>query len=518
MNRAAFSRLVGSAARLWRDTDGIILPYATVMLTVFVGMSALAIDATRFMSLQTQLQKAADAAAIAGAAELDRLTTSTTRATRAINNLLINSDLFTGQNVQISTIRFLSSLPASDNTAIGSGNVTCSGSCTNAQSVASRFVEVTVTPVTMPTIFPVSYLFGSAANSVTTGAQAVAGYDGVSCGLTPMFVCNPYEQAGDPYDLATWRLEQANADPTTKRKLLKLRDSDNNAGTWGPGDFGYLTPEPGTLPNDGCFSGTSGAIATAMAADRPQICVRQNGVDLQPGNTTNGKDGLNTRFGLYSNSTSATCRANYPPDLNVRKAYIPGGGPSGTDWCTADADGQTNGANPQWPNGQYSQTLGVDSCFLTNSCSPANIGAASWDCQTYWNTNHASSGAGAPAGCGTAATTTISRYDVYQDEINRGLLNDTPTTQSNLLKRETAAPQCNAAAARANRRIMYVAIINCASSPVTIQSNAQNVPVAAFAKVFLTVPVPNSGTPYAEFLGLVERGDGVIFDQVQLYR
>jgi hypothetical protein len=65
-----------------------------------------------------------------------------------------------------------------------------------------------------------------------------------------------------------------------------------------------------------------------------------------------------------------------------------------------------------------------------------------------------------------------------------------------------------------------VAVINCASSPVTIQSNAQNVPVAAFARFFLTVAPPEAAQakPYAEFQGIIQRGEGLINDQVQLYR
>jgi len=51
------SRLVTS---FWRDGGGMILPYVAIMLTVIVGMAALALDGGRFMSLQTQMQAAAD--------------------------------------------------------------------------------------------------------------------------------------------------------------------------------------------------------------------------------------------------------------------------------------------------------------------------------------------------------------------------------------------------------------------------------------------------------------------------
>jgi Flp pilus assembly protein TadG len=61
-----------SARKLQDDSDGVILPYVAIMLAVIIGLSALAFDASRLMSIQTQLQNGADALTLAGAAELDR--------------------------------------------------------------------------------------------------------------------------------------------------------------------------------------------------------------------------------------------------------------------------------------------------------------------------------------------------------------------------------------------------------------------------------------------------------------
>ena len=77
-------RVAQSIRALWRDTDGVILPYVTLMLVVIIGVSVLALDGSRYMSLQTQLQNGADALALAGAAELDRTPTAIERANRAI--------------------------------------------------------------------------------------------------------------------------------------------------------------------------------------------------------------------------------------------------------------------------------------------------------------------------------------------------------------------------------------------------------------------------------------------------
>src|SRR5438046_6097403 len=101
------ARIEQSVKALWGDTAGVILPYVTLMLVVIIGVSVLALDGSRYMSLQTQLQNGADALALAGAAELDRTPTAIERATRAINRLTTNSSLFgseSDRNVRVARI------------------------------------------------------------------------------------------------------------------------------------------------------------------------------------------------------------------------------------------------------------------------------------------------------------------------------------------------------------------------------------------------------------------------------
>src|SRR5436190_9294909 len=93
------------ARTLWNDTQGLILPYVTMMLVVIIGVSVLALDGARYMSLQTQLQNGADALALAGAAELDRLPDARTRAVMAIDRLLANRTQFGSErNVRVARV------------------------------------------------------------------------------------------------------------------------------------------------------------------------------------------------------------------------------------------------------------------------------------------------------------------------------------------------------------------------------------------------------------------------------
>src|SRR5499433_3615868 len=149
------AKITRSIKAFWGDTDGVILPYVTVMLVVIVGVSVLALDGSRYMSLQTQLQNGADALALAGAAELDRTPTAIQRATHAINRLIANSSLLgsgSDRNVRVARINFLRSLPSRDSDPILPGNRT------NDPTLAA-FVEVMVEPIALRTILPAS-IFG----------------------------------------------------------------------------------------------------------------------------------------------------------------------------------------------------------------------------------------------------------------------------------------------------------------------------------------------------------------------
>src|SRR5262245_31396818 len=116
MKRSRFFRHLGQiSTSFWYDTSGVILPYATVLLVAMVGVSLLALDGGRAYSLQTQLQNIADAAALAGAAELNRAPGARDRATNAINNLVSNR--LAGMDVTDVTLEspvFYETLPQAD--------------------------------------------------------------------------------------------------------------------------------------------------------------------------------------------------------------------------------------------------------------------------------------------------------------------------------------------------------------------------------------------------------------------
>ena len=326
----AFKEGKQSARAFWNDTSGVILPYVTVMLVVIVGLSVLALDGARLMSLQTQLQNGADALALAGAAELDRLPDAETRARTAIQRLLTNSTLFgsrANRTIAVSNIKFYSRLPANDASPMSAGTpATSPGN--------ARFVSVSVRPVTLPTILPAAFFGG--ANTVTTAASAVAGFDQVVCGVTPIYVCNPYEAAGMTYDQATEALQRAAANPSDQGRLMRLHQYGGNA-SYAADDYGFL--ESPTLGSDEM------SLIDSLAVVRPAACFLQRGVNFRPGLVRSAREGFNVRFDIYEGAMSERYNdSNYRPAQNVRKGYVLASGDENQNACAA-----RRGAN--WPIG-----------------------------------------------------------------------------------------------------------------------------------------------------------------------
>src|SRR5262249_29798782 len=317
------------------------------------------------MSLQTQVQSGAEGWAVAGAAELDRLPDAETRARTAIERLLTNSTLFgsrASRTIAVSNIKFYSRLPASDASPMSAGTLaTGPGN--------ARFVSVTVRPVTLPTLLPAA-LFGGA-NTVTTAASAVAGFDQVVCGVTPIYVCNPYETAGMTYDEATEALQHAAANPPDQGRLIRLRQYDGNA-AYAAANYGFLSAP--TLGSDDM------SLIDSIAVFRPAACFLQRGVNFRPGLVRFVHEGFNVRFDIYEGAMSEKYNdSNYRPAQNVRKGYVVASGDKNQKACTA-----RRGAN--WPIGSPPDRV---TGLLLDRTWPdvGSMGEGNWDFDTYWRVN-----------------------------------------------------------------------------------------------------------------------------------
>jgi Flp pilus assembly protein TadG len=151
MTIKARDRLMWRASTLWRDTNGLMAPYVAVMLPVLVGFALLSLDASRRMSLQTQMQAAADSVALAGARELNKGAGAESRPISAMANVYgstrtANTVVGVGSSPKLAyTYAFYSRLSAASEGIAGSGATRDSD---------AKYVAVKVTPQTWLTILP----------------------------------------------------------------------------------------------------------------------------------------------------------------------------------------------------------------------------------------------------------------------------------------------------------------------------------------------------------------------------
>ena len=473
------------------DQSGAVLIYVTMMMPVLVGLGVLAVDFSRLSNLNTGLQKGADALALAGAAELDRKPDSIARATAAINNLVVNQHKFStsgATNVSV-TIRFLTTLPP-DADPITSTNVVAAPG-TEAGSISARFVEVTTNTPTLNTIFPASLLGG--ANTVTTRATAVAGFNTVMCKSVPMFICNPYEGTSTSLFTAAKTREHM-------RKQIKLQLGSGGESQYFPGNYGWLD-----TPSFGPGSNGANALRDALAKVNSEQCWVQNAVSQRTGNIESANAAINTRFDLWDGPFNGDKNnAAYLPDENVRKGYdtkSSGKGKGGGDACNVE---------PSSPN---TNKLGQDSAFPDAG---GRLGNGVWPFTSYWSNNF---GTTPPNGWNDTEVNRPSRYEVYRYEIDN-LMTGTAAVAGNAVG-EKGKPYCaGETVGIPNRRILYAAVIDCQQLDLRGNSSV-HFAVKAFAKFFLTEPVGADGIIYAEMIDLVEPGNSskdIVRDQVQLYR
>jgi hypothetical protein len=573
------NRYFRAARTISKDEDGIVLIWATILMVAIMALAGLALEASRFRSLKTQMQAGADAIAVSGARELDGSSGAIGRACNAINNMISNTPEGMGTQSAISaaTITFYSSLYADTTPTTGAasemGNVVYTaaggGACNPIQSTPSttaKYVGVTVSPASITPFVPIGY------TSLSADAFAVAGYDFAVCNMPPVFICNPYEQAGDTNETANNRWMTTVNLATSKRQMMKL--SVNGGSGYGPGHFGFL------VPPDNCNG--ANCLKNWIGTRHPNACYRRKTVDLNTGQMQSVFDYFNVRFDMYSGGISKT--PDYAPALNVRKGYLPQGNacnqtPVGAATLiipqfTATATTANNSVNVSNVTPQSTLVAGVAisgpgiaagttiSSFTSNSITLSQkataagtnvtltvggtgqqaaglprdinmiynpslqVGDGQWDCLDYWKIAHGTATA-APTGCGNGTTTAtlISRADVYSIE-NAGTYADrsgpaAPTDPNG----ETGAAICNPPGyaddtGGGDRRTIYAAIVNCMAnaSMITGGQTADNIPVAGFGKFFMTEPADSTNqTLYGEMNGAVGL-DKNAKNYVQLYR
>jgi Flp pilus assembly protein TadG len=493
--------MLGRLRRLGRSEQGAIAPLFAVSLFALIAAGGIAFDYARLAGMDTELQQAADLAALAAATQLDRSDEAITRARTAVegaaaNRLAGNITRFAndgnGGGVVVNVARFCSEYDDSDEQPdpILACTVTTDGE-------AARFVVVTTAMRTANyALTPVVAAF-----SGTLSATAVAGIESSICNVAPLFVCTP--------DAAF---------PTEDDVGRGIRMKTGAQNSWFPGNYGLLD----------LGSGNSGVI-DALLGQGMNGCQSLDESNTKPGNS-NITDAINVRFDLYA-GTGATnnpdiCDASDGtgcPDQNTGKDYtqlmtyeirqlrtLPA--PTMPE-CGTPATARN--ASPSVTYGQpvlstAAQGMPRDMCHY-GPCSEENFGDGEWDVAGYMASNHPAYSIADVPSAGLSPT----RYEVYQWEIvNRNAANPAfqtlrpvgipanPTPQTRTQGQNTTytfTRQCmfrqpvQAPVAPGPRRVLPVVAASCESLNGASQLDEFNA-IRVF-NVFLTEPSANRSAP-----------------------
>ena len=515
------------------DNSGAVAPTIALSLFALIGAGGIAFDYARMASMDTELQTAADQAALAAAAQLDGETNACARAAAAAAGMVSNPTLMANDSGGLAVAI------ANEATCDAAGRIRFYQDPAKSQAATNdanaKFVEVEVNPrEAFYALTPVVAAFSS--GQLT--AIAFAGLDSAICKVPPVMLCNPNESGDPDFAIASYI-----------GKGIRLVGNDGG-GIYGPGNFGFL--------DTGAGNGAATLRQILGATNVPGDCVSGDGVETETGSIISVRDALNTRFGIYDQGLNQACGSDgsrCPPSANIRKDLVLDG--TGNTFAKLGLTNNNNGwkeaTNPYPGSANIGQTYHAlsdaeisaiapmgyppDICHAFTStnlgaCAGGRIGTGDWDRFAYFKSNSGGSTPGysevaALTSSDTAAfnallngwfgTTTPTRYQVYQWEMDRASprLNSQPAPSSlNAYSRPSdlagEPAGLSPSSTQIDRRVLSVAVINCTAEGIS--GHTTNVEVTKWIDIFLVQPSlartvgmrTENGDIYVEVIGVTQ--------------
>ena len=543
----------GKARAVVRDVRGSVALYVALGTVMFLPVAAIAIELSSLMGLHTEVQQAAEAAALAGAKELDFTDAGRTAAENAARTAVTNTQRLAadaGAAVEIQTVQFLWALPPAPQTNYDLYTTT--------KASETRFIRVITEPRQHMSWLMSAFLSlwtgapAGSAGQIVTGT-AVAGRTAVACRTLPLMMCNPAESGSaianklGAYDKFGDFLR---ANPRWTRAQFRIKWIGPGA-SFGPGTFGLLEPTISEKP------GAKG-VEDELALNSPSFCVSLNGAtvdpDIKTGQAATIAEGLNVRFDMYKgNWKSETNSATYPPAPNVTKGYDNSG--NGKQKCDPDIMYESKPleyqnlpqdpcfTNPNLPNcfsfdgtiDKYSALYGANNGFsLLNYFKinhPKDVTGNSIKSSIFDELKAKEIAVNNEIGMPLPPTATqsapVSRYAVYRWELDKASNIPGSQTKQGTLPKEEGRPVCNKNnIGSADRRLLYIAVVNCQQQAAEIAAHGK-VTVREFAEGFATEPMTHGSGPtkdkgaiFVEIRRTIEQGSSsniVLRDVIQLY-
>ncbi|MFN4143534.1 TadE/TadG family type IV pilus assembly protein [Aestuariivirga sp.] len=463
------------ARELRHDVTGAVMIWSTLIMLVLIGLIALAIDGARFMNLNSNLQEIADAAALAGAKELDGREDAITRARSAAINYLKNDPQWSdiaSQEVQIvsdgpNRPTFFSSIDPDVVTEVGKEAV---------------FIRVTTIDRSVGLAFVTT-----GQQTATTAATATAKSSFSACAAIQSYMCNPFELELDYVNKGGATNWIGRVAPGSQFMLIGGTGADGSS----PGNWGLIDP-PGTNghnPHDQVAFWSDSSPANCSAVDVKNLIYSPD----TGNNSSKASPGINVRFDNP---------VNPPKDVNNASAPIVVDGWKNTNGknCSNTVNAvPTSASGIKFRQTDYgddglayrtyctSQTVAkkpLGSCPLPRDRSftdPTNSykftmvgeGANIEDLKAYWANHHSAPYPGY-----------TTRYEIYKCETDPSCSAGKFTNDSESL--ESSSPQCGTTG-DASRRLINVAIVDC--NYWGVKGNSNTLPIfTVAAEFFVTEP------------------------------
>jgi Flp pilus assembly protein TadG len=473
---------------LLRNSEGAVAPTVALSLIGLIAVGGIAFDYARMASLDTELQNAADQAALAAASQLDGDPGACARAVAAARTLVGNQTLMANDSGGLAVTIADSSVCTSDTVITDDVNASVrffqdkAGTTLATTSAEARFVDVLVDARRA------KYALTPVAAAFTSGsmrAKARAGLGTALCKVPPLMICPPNGVAVD------WNTLRGHG----------VKAVSNSGPNWAPGDFGFIGPQDASSTQIG------------LAFENP-VFQCQNVVGSQPVSTgapTPAITAINSRFDVYDMSSGsgtalAPCLGSAcPPALNVTKDLVRAGDASGANACKIHNNGWKLPASPFSPRAKQVadtamtqldsdgviQAMGLprDNCHYTSygsACTSGRFGDGNWARGDYFNKYH--------SGRIPGNASTMTRYETYLWEITNGYIPNAIASGTGAgALRQNGTPVCNATVpdASRDRRVLQVAVgSNCSA----LHGASTPVQISKWIEVFLVEPgIPGSG-------------------------
>ncbi|MXP14771.1 hypothetical protein GRI44_08410 [Altererythrobacter confluentis] len=480
------------------DESGAISAMYAIAILPLVVMAGVAFDYGRMMGLDTELQNAADQAALAAATQLDGSTDAITNSQIAAANALGNQTRFAndggGRAIPTSGLSFVYFNGYEDDAPVNETTVPEDAKVVLV-NVEDRAVRYALTPV-------MATFSGGVARS-----SAMATLQTATCNVPPLMFCVPNTALGTA-DRSFPRATDIGSGMKLHFKSKDVKDNPNkpqddtiDETDWAPGNFGFLDLD--------YYKAGKGQNSTTGLNSDFLGCTGEP-PKSNPGFRTPEGSALNSRFDIFPAPTQSCNPAtgDFCPSQNTTKNRVlevqnascdplPGNGKN-TDFEEPPA-----GLQPP-PSGLSKPGYPQDNCF-NNAILPCNVtGDGNWSADTWLNTWHGTSQATILATSDSSGNSwdlnddgKLSRYEVYEwelaDKANRlkpkylGMVagnNGQTKHYCAFPQPKNAPPGVPSGGDQKDRRIITVAAVDCTNL------NGKNVvDIVRWVDLFLVQPV-----------------------------